>query len=222
MVDASSPEARAHRLKRTRRLANLSRKELCDNSNINIHTLNGWETSRFGGLSKKGAGEVIKRIFAEGVQCSIEWLLYEIGPTPLVIPNFIKTTKNNLPTTNKIELGKEDEKAYKELLLFRSHYHDAIDHIITDTSMEPEFIKNDCVAGIKKYKDDINQLIGKACIIETHENQKLLRVLRPGDEKETYTLICLNATSTIKNSIVYNTRLISAAEVIWLRRKNTI
>src|SRR5437868_3849341 len=80
----SSPEAKSKRLKRIRNLANLTREQVCEEGNINIHTLIGWENGRFGGLTRAGAKRLLKRVAREGVQCTVEWLLNEIGRGPTI------------------------------------------------------------------------------------------------------------------------------------------
>lgn len=85
--EKSTPEARAKRLRRVRNLANLSRKALCEDGLINVNTLKGWELGRYGGLPKDGAEKIIQRIAREGVHCTLDWLLHEIGPGPRLISN---------------------------------------------------------------------------------------------------------------------------------------
>src|SRR5438552_2660970 len=86
----SSPEAKAERLKRIRNLANLSREEFCLDGEVNLATLVSWEVGRFGGLSRKGAGNVIARVAKEGVFVTPEWLLHEVGAGPEVRTDYKK------------------------------------------------------------------------------------------------------------------------------------
>lgn len=79
--ELSTPQARADRLRRLRHLANLSRKDMCDQE-LNINTLKAWELARFGGLPKDGAEKVIKRVAKEGVMCTSDWLLHGLGAGP--------------------------------------------------------------------------------------------------------------------------------------------
>jgi len=57
-----SSVARAKRLRQVRNMANLSRKEMCSGSVINLSTYKGWEIGRGGGISIGGAKRVIARV----------------------------------------------------------------------------------------------------------------------------------------------------------------
>ena len=94
----ASPKAKGERLKRIRHLGNLSREEFCEGSEINLATLISWEVGRFGGLSSKGAKRVIARAAKEGVFCTIEWLLYEIGVGPEVRVDYKKANQTEVTT----------------------------------------------------------------------------------------------------------------------------
>src|ERR1700733_6271968 len=78
----SSEEARAERVKRVRNLANLSRKEMCNDGTLNINTYKGWELGRYGGLPLDGADKIVARVAKEGVICTAKWLLYGTGEPP--------------------------------------------------------------------------------------------------------------------------------------------
>lgn len=82
LVNQSTACQRGQRLKRLRNLANLSRKAMCENADLNINTLKGWEIGRHGGLTHQGAKKILKRVANEGVQCSEQWLLHDTGPGP--------------------------------------------------------------------------------------------------------------------------------------------
>jgi transcriptional regulator with XRE-family HTH domain len=90
----SSAAAKGMRLKRVRNLANLSREQLCSGSDVNIHTLIGWECGRFGGLTLVGTQRIIKRLEQEGVFCSAEWLLNENGAAPIVSTDYLKNNES--------------------------------------------------------------------------------------------------------------------------------
>ncbi len=135
--ERSTPEARAARLKRLRNLANLSRKEMCESSDLNINTLKGWELGRYGGLSLDGAYKLVRRVAAEGVFCTVEWLLHEDGLPPRVdmqktgsslessIESFAKKISHDLQSpiaalkillTDTRKLHQEHEEFLKKLL----------------------------------------------------------------------------------------------------------
>src|SRR5438874_1764938 len=116
----SSPEARALRLKRLRTIANLTRKQICENSGLNINTYIGYEVARYGGLTRWGAEKVITRLAQEGVICTFNWLMYNIGAPPTIPFNLHEiSTPSQLQTQQP---DNEEKLIIDELLLFRSHY----------------------------------------------------------------------------------------------------
>lgn len=208
-----SPEMRAWRLKRVRNLANLSREQMCEDGEINRNTLISWENARFGGLTTNGAVRVLAKVTQEGVHCSLEWLMNGAGLEPSVNPIFF------IPENNTIELNEEIVIAY-ELAFFKANNLHAVDMIVDDDGMFPEYQESDYVAGKKKIGKDIQHTIGRNCIVQTKDNEVLLRNVREGIDPETYTLICNNPAIKKRSSIVLNVRLFYAAPVIWHRRKD--
>lgn len=221
--DHASPEARAKRLRMVRNLANLSRKELCESCNINIHTLIGWEVARFGGLPLDGAEKIIKCIAQKGVECSLEWLVYEIGEGPKVITDYAtaKIDAQKRKRTPAAKVKNPKSQLINELIFFRKQYNDAVTLLIADDGMSPFYNQGDYVAGIKQYGEKIKSLIGKDCIIQCSNGKIILRNLRAGTEANTYTLACTNPQTTVAEPIMYNTEIASAAEVIRVYRKHS-
>ena len=84
--------------------------------------------------------------------------------------------------------------------------------------MEPKFIKGEYVAGIRRYKQSINDLVGLDCIVVTTEGELLVRKIRTSEAPGFYTLSSLNLNTTITHPVLYHVELISAAPIIWARR----
>ena len=208
-------EMRAKRLKRIRNLANLSREELCIGTDINQYTLVGWENGRFGGLSYKGAEKVITRVKKEGVHCTVEWLMEGIGSEPSVNP-IGAMTKEEL-----LNLSQDIIMAY-ELEFFKAKNPNAVNLIVDDEGMLPQYHIGDMVAGKKRIDKEIEFTVGTDCIVETSYGEKLLRNVRAGKHKnkQCYTLVCTNSTMTAKPSVISDVELIYAAPVIWHRKKD--
>lgn len=216
----SPAERRATRIKRVRNLANLTRKQMCENSTIKPQTLIGWEVARHGGLSKIGARKIIERIALEGVICSFEWLFDGEGQGPTLIPDY-GSNKDALNCTSLHDDKKlsEDERIIDELRLFRKHYTDSIELQITDDTMSPRFVIGDYVAGVKLYHEDIAKLVDNICIVQLESGAILTRLLKTGNKEGYYTLICLNYETNKAEPIIYNVKLICAARVIFHRKK---
>ena len=212
--EKSMPEARAERLKRVRNLANLSRIEMCEGTDLNVNTLKGWEIGRFGGLSKSGATKVIARLTNAGVICSADWLLYEIGTPPQVnLSHMEHSTEIEEPILTQ---DKQKTQMTEELLLFRSHNPKSLDYIVPDESMLPMFNKGDMVAGIKiKNPEDA---IGQHEIGILEDGRKLLRNLCKGSAARRITLLATHLESGAEDLVLSNMPIKMAAPVIWHRK----
>lgn len=200
---------RGERLRRIRNLANLSRKNLCDEADININTYIGYEVGKYGGLTKKGAELIISYLSTKGVYCSLEWLIHGVGKGPYTIvdmPNVSSDTLN------------EEQKIHTELTLFHSHYPSAVDFQIIDDGMLSVYEVGSYVAGISFSDMAIETIIGCDCIIQTQTGERLVRNLREGRIKNTYTLTCINPHTLMNVPILYDIKLAFAAKIIWHRK----
>lgn len=218
--EKSCPEARAIRLRRIRNMANLTREQMCENSNLNINTFKGWEIARYGGLTKDGAERIVSRVAHEGVVCTVDWLLYEIGIGPYVFPDYHLTQQQKLINAENLTNSNEEEKLVNELTLFRQQFKETIDCQITDDGLFPFYAIGDHVAGIKKYGKQITKLINHDCIIQTFDGKVFIRNLKAGIEPGKYMLICTNSQSTVKTPVLYDVTLASAAAIIRHYRKD--
>lgn len=207
---SSSPQARGERVRRLRNLANLSRQALCSNGDFKIDTLIGWEVARHGGLTKKGAEKLIHRLEREGIVCSLEWLMYEGGPGPMLITDFNKK--------HIIEPGEENTKIATELLVFKNHYDGALALCIPDNSMEPQYNQGDYIAGVSCTKDKWSMLPGHDCIIQLTSGSLILRKVLSGEDN-TYTVAASNLKSGVQQLVMTNITFADAAPVMWHRRK---
>lgn len=217
--ELSSPDARAARLKRLRNMANLSKKDLCEQGEININTLIGWEVGRYGGLPLKGAEKVLAVLSKSGVQCSTEWLMHGIGKGPSLLTDFELATQESMGNTERVSTDKEEQKIIEELLAFKNHYKNTADLVVSDDGMNPLYLPGDYVAGIKRFKNDIETIVGFNCIVRLEDGTMLLRRLRKGSKPSLHSLFCIN-NETSSEPNLNNVALVSAAPVIWFRRKD--
>ncbi len=206
---------RGERLRRIRNLANLSRRALCDEAGLNINTFIGYEVGRYGGLTKKGADIIIPYLSSKGVYCSLDWLMNGIGKGPYIIPDMQLGKIGN--TTDFLINISEEQKIAEELLLFRTHYKNAIDYQIIDDGMLPIHKIGSYVAGIPCSGSSIQNIIGFDCIVQTVTNELIVRNLRAGRTQDDYTLTCSNPYTTLNHPIIYDVELLFAARIIWRR-----
>ena len=199
-----SPEARGKRLRFIREhLLSLAREEFCRESNITPQSLKGWELAWGGGLSLPGAKKVVKRAKELNVYCTESWLMHGVGRSATIITKDLN-----------LEEGDENHIA-KELLLFRE-LEDSIDTVIKDDGMLPFLHPGSYVGGI--IVKNIENAIGKECIIVADNNEILVRILKQGKESSRYDLVCLNENTTSVKKEIKNTAIKFAAPIIWIRR----
>lgn len=205
---AELSQERAKRLKCLREISGLTRDMIKARYNISRGTLQNWESARFGGLTAKGAAQVIKAMQAEGIQVTHDWLFHGIGDYPSML-------NKNSQSSQKQHLKPQ---SIQELVHFHQNNTDVIDMIASDQCMWPHIHKEDLVAGVRTYQDDILKLINKIAIVQTHEHGTLIRKIAPGNIAGTYHLMVTNLEACRDISpILYNVNIISAAEVIWIR-----
>lgn len=210
--EKSSSDARGKRLRKIRNLANISREQLASHCGTCHHTVKRWELGYFGGLPLDGAQAVVERVSQEGVICSLDWLLYEIGTGPQVLPDFDKIKKIGSPFSLKQTI--DDKNIIEEMLLFRNHYKNTIEHKIEDDGLSPYFNIGDHVAGIEYAGEKINSFINENVIIRLNNGGILVRNLREGKTPGTYTLVCTNINTTVDTPIIYDATIMSAGQIL--------
>jgi HTH-type transcriptional regulator, cell division transcriptional repressor len=217
----STPEARGKRLKSLRMMAGLSRKALEDKYSVSASTMQSWEDAKAGGLTEKGARRAIEVFRQEGIRCAVDWLLFGIGLPPQLSDKLFQQHVQLQEELAGIRMDVSEERAIvNELLAFRQHNPDAVEFIVSDDGMAPFFMKGDYVAGKRRYNEGIDHVLNMDCIVETKENEILLRRLKPGSKSGLYTLVCLNPVSGVIEYALHDKEILSAAPVIWLRRKD--
>lgn len=218
----SSPKSKGDRLKWIRNLVGFSQEQLSLKSGINITTIQSWERGRFGGLTYKGAERITNCVIQKGVFCSIEWLLSCSGSKPVLDVDFQspQESKDGQKSELNAEETQGDQVIMRELLLFRRLNAGSIDSRVTDDAMLPHYSEGDYVAGVQYTGDSIKELIGLDCIVITKSLEKFFRNLQIGSIDACYNLVCSNLYTQKSKAIIHNQQLVSAAPVIWHRRKN--
>lgn len=221
----SSKESRAKRLESLRGLTRLSRQDFAKKCGVKPGSFQNWEGPRFGGLTEKAAKKIIRGIKTLGINCNLEWLMYGIGPSPQ-IDERLYLNESNLPVNEapNFYIANDEEIQYiaEELLIFRNHYGDVLDYVVNDDGMEPLYKAGEYIAGKASHHQEIEQLIGSDCIVKTLDGDILLRSLKRGSLQGRYTLVCTNPHTTVAKPTLYDVELLSAAPVLWVRRRNPI
>lgn len=173
IVTDTLAKMRAERLIRVRRMANLSRKETCENSDININTLKGWELARHGGLTKTGAVKIVQRLKQSGVLCHPQWLLDGTGSPPII--QYEQSPGQQLHCDVDLTFNeRKDEEIAKmrlELALFEQHSQPVLYRFIMNEDLAPYYQKHDLVAG--KITSQLDTCLGKYCLVQV-DSQNIL------------------------------------------------
>ena len=210
------------RLRRARILAGIAtRREFEIKYQISANTLQGWEQGK-NPLSKKGAKRIIEALKTEGVICSLEWLMNGTGvpPRPFEMNHNDITSESDLENFLSHVNLQEEQAIYQELQAFKSHNPNPIIITVSDDAMEPQFRAGDYVGGIRLNKaEDIAAHLGEPCIVELADHTILPRYIHADSESGTYTLSCTNFQSKAAPLNIFNARIISAAPILWHRRK---
>ena len=212
---------RAKRLKSLREMTGLSRNDFHKRYGIPRGTLQNWESARFGGLTLKGARNIVIAFNAEGISCEVDWLLHGAGAGPQFTehtPSQRNTELKKPVDVNEHIFEAETNIITKEILLFRQHHPNSIDIVVSDDTMQPNWKPGDYIAGIKRFQEDINDTVGKYCIVQTQEYGNLLRKVMHGDDPELFNLTIINYKTKVKKPVLYNVPIISSAPVIWTRK----
>lgn len=219
----SNKEARARRLESLRGLTRLSRQDFAKKCGVKPGSFQNWEGPRFGGLTEKAAKKILRGIKSLGIHCTLEWLMYGIGPGPQIDERLYlgdSTLNVKEPSAIYVCSNEEIQRIAKELLLFRQHYPDTIDFVVADDGMEPCYKIGEYVAGKLCHHNDIETLVGLDCVIKNIDGDIILRNLKKGSTQGRYTLVCTNPRTTVEKPTLYDVELIAAAPIMWIRRRD--
>lgn len=206
VIDSSHPEQSGKRLKYIRtHLLNVTRRELCEHTDISVAAVKAWELGLGGGLTEKGAEKLIPRLRELGIYCSVAWLLHGIGTEAAIHTATLQTNPD------------EDAQIAKELLAFRAQGN-TLDAVIIDDGMLPLLPPATVIGGV--LQRNTHECLGKICIVRTAENIVLVRIVEQGDMADTFHLTCSNPQPHLTKKIMPNMRLKDIAPVVWIRRKS--
>lgn len=208
--------ARAKRVSSLRNLTGLSRRAFAERYGVAQGTLQHWEGAA-PGVSLPGAKRLIKSLSSGGIHCTIEWLIHGIGNPPALPLSLSATISEHFPSAE--ESQREVELIAQEVALFQQHYPNAIEMVVSDDGMLPAYHPGEVIAGLRYHQRDIEKAVGLDCIVFTKSSELLLRQVRKSNIQGYYNLVCINPKTTVEKPVLYEVELVSAAPVLWLRRK---
>jgi hypothetical protein len=201
-----SLKERADRVRKLRKKLKLSRADF-KKYGISIATLQGWEDTRFGNLTHKGAKRLVEAYQHEDTEVTVEWLMYGGGLDPLL------SRVAESGAVYKVQLTEQAIIA-QELRLFYQNNSNAIDIIISDDAMLPFLSPGDHVAGKRFFDRDIEHAIGISNIIQTLSGVMSVRILERGSAPDLYNLTGTHPDTAVEHDV----KLFSAAPILWIRK----
>jgi len=232
------PHIRGKRIKTIRKALRFTRPAFTKAYGVPIGTLQSWEDGRHNGVSEKGCKKLVKAFKAEGIVCTVEWIMYGIGDDPLANnsvsnnrPESKAATKAERNENNPIHSQKnpppntlpELHTIQEELSCFYQCHPNATHLLVDDDTLAPRFQKGDLVAGQQHLDKEIANCVGRDCIVHTVKGETLIRKVVCGGSSDTYRLNPIHEMHTTTNEMAHNqthkeAQLFSAAPIIWIRR----
>jgi DNA-binding transcriptional regulator YiaG len=219
---------RGKRIKFVRRITGMSMRQFAQYCHTGLTTLNGWENAR-NGLTKNGARIIAESLQAQGISCSIDWLMEGKGELPKIVDQS-RLLKLQYPTTllpkvkqlREQNLGYLDENLQREIRLFKELHPDHLLYSIADHSMEPLYHAQDIVGGIQwlgKNMEAVNQM---DCIIACKEDLLMVRRVKLGSMSDRFSLYAINPDATVEHPPLLNVEIFSLAPIIRVWRANKL
>ena len=197
---------RANRVRTLRGVLRLSRGYF-EKYDIPSQTLQGWEDPRWGNLTEKGAKKLAHAFQQEGLQVTVDWLMYGAGLDPLATRIAESGAVYHVPLTEQAIVA-------HELSTFQQHHPNAIDMIVQDEAMLPCLAPGDHVAGKRFFDQDMEQAYGFPCIVQTQTGMMLVRKVGKGSAPDMYTLTGTNPKISVERDV----KLFSVAPIMWIRK----
>lgn len=198
-------------------LVKLSRAEIQEKHGLSQDTLAAWENGKIN-ITEKGIERCIKIYNAENLIFSKEWLLTGEGLSPnfsFELNRYFKHFPSDWVTTPV----DDNFLIAKEIEYFRSLTPNSVTALISTEDMLPLYSPGDYVGGRLKSKKELEDCIGKDCIIRTKDQATYIRRLAKGKDKKHFNLVCINPQwKGNTEPVIFNIEVESAAPIIWQRR----
>jgi len=199
-------------------LLKMSRADIQKTHGLSQDTLAAWENGKIQ-ITEKGIDRCIKIYNSENLIVSKEWLLTGNGLSPKFSFDLNRYFKN--VTTSDLSSEKLDDHILlaKEIEFFLSQAKNSITCLISTEDMLPMYSIGDYVGGRLRYGNEINDCIGKDCIIKSKDGATFIRRISKGNKEQRYNLVCLNpAWNGNPEPVFFNIEIEAAAPIIWHRR----
>ncbi len=208
------------RIQELRQLTGLSRKEFAEKHcdiGITYSTYEKWESEYFDKISLR-ARKLLRYAFdEEDVVYNDRWLVEGEGVGPIKLSHVRERTADwdGKPSIS----SDEDRLVLQDLQEYKRYHGETIHLVVPDETMSPRFVKGEYVAGDLQPINDIEDFIGKDCIVRTTAGEILIRKFSKRIEYGKYLFSCVNLSNENEGIILNKDEIISLAPVSWHRIK---
>ncbi len=214
-----SLKTRGERLQYIRSLLRLTRSYIEQKYGLSVETLKVWEYDKQP-LTENGLKRCMAIYRAEGVLVARNWILLGEGLAPKIAVN-IKRIFEEVQEEQKGQPLDDEILMLKEADYFKSLAPNSILMLVTTEEMLPVYSPGDYIGGRYIKGKDLENAIGKDCIVKTRQGEQFFRRLIKNSTSGGYNLVCLNPSwgGTLE-PVIYDVAVEWAAPVIWHRRLN--
>ncbi len=199
---------RGKRIKLTRTLAGLTRKEVFEKHDISPNTMRAWEKG-INILTENKASTLVEIFAQEGVNITTEWLLYGEDPG---LTNKAGINNANPDLKDAINF-RSDLKILDEVTYFLDNNINSVSCLITDESLSPQFSVGDYVGGIKSVGKKIIELVGEFCIIITNDERVFPKKIFMHKEKNFFVIGDINPLANLNAPHHFTCEVRAAAKI---------
>jgi len=199
---------RGKRIKLARYLANLTRKDMLENYNINPNTIHAWEKG-VNCLTEENAQKLVEAFHTKGLVISKEWLLH--GDDPRL--GLSIATQTDAQAIADVLSIRRDLKIFEEMDYFRQNNPHAISTMVTDESLLPFFYSGDYVGGIQIFAKELKSLIGEFCIISSDSSDVFIRKIFQHKQGNIFTIGGINPLAKLIGPDYFDCAIQSAAPI---------
>lgn len=183
-----------------------------------------WIDVNKNGLPETSLNEFLNCLKVCGIECSREWMMYGTGVAPKKIDTLTLIAGDEV-SQKRLKKNRGDEvqtqQIAEELNTFLKWDKEAVSYVVPDDAMEPQFVKGEIVAGIRRYGTGLEKLIGHDCIVLIqNQGEFCIRRLQKGNLPGLFHLTTTNANTHATEAFMSDVRVVSAAPVVWTRRKD--
>jgi transcriptional regulator with XRE-family HTH domain len=144
-------------------------------------TISSWEQG-INPLTERGAEKVVNGVRAEGIYCTVLWLLHNIGEPPKIIDQD-KLSKLNYHTLTSPKSSVLEEALIdyvgsdlqQEIELFKVCYSEHLIYYISDNTMHPGYRTGDWVGGIVLSQEALDLAHDMDCIVQLKNGTVIAR-----------------------------------------------